>query len=197
MKKILSIVILSLFFSVAGYSQGDWNTIVTYNMGIPLGNTADFIGNTSFRGFMVEGDYFLEDEWTVGFITGIQTFYEEKGVQTRLRDNLTATGEEFRYLNSIPILVSGKYHFDRYNPISAHIGLGAGLYNMIETVEFAGIAFENRNWQIGFMPEIGVGFEMSPATHFFVAAQYNYYLESKDILSQSYIGINAGLRFLP
>lgn len=189
-------LVLSLLIGTA-FSQGDWNTIVTYNIAFPLGNTSDYIKNTSFRGFMVEGDHFIEDEWSVGFVSGIQVFYEELGVQTHQRDNITATGSEFRYINSIPILLTGKYHFDRYANIAPHVGLGMGLYHMIQTNEFAGIFFENRNWQFGLMPEVGVGFELSPSTHFFVASQYNYYLESKDIQSQSYITINTGFRFLP
>lgn len=171
--------------------------MVTYNIGLPVGNTSDFIGETSFRGVMVTGDYFLEDEWTVGFTAGIQTFYEELGRNTYSEGNVTATGDEFRYLTSAPFLVTGKYHFDRFNPISAHVGVGAGLYHMVQTVEFAGLFFEDRNWQLGFMPEAGVGIEMSASTDFYVAAQYNYYLESKDIMSQSYVAFNVGFRFKP
>jgi hypothetical protein len=75
--------------------------------------------------------------------------------------------------------------------------VGAGLYHMVQTVEFAGLFFEDRNWQLGFMPEAGLGIEMSASTDFYVAAQYNYYLESKDISSQSYIAFNVGFRFKP
>jgi len=196
MKKSFLTILISL--SIVGFSYGqDWNTMVTYNMGLPLGNTSDFIEEFSFRGVMVSGDYFIEDEWTVGFTAGLQTFYEELGRNTYTEGTLTATGDEFRYLTSVPFLVTGKYHLDRFNPVSAHIGVGAGLYNMIQTTEFAGISIEDRNWQIGFMPEVGVGLEMSASTDFYIAAQYNYYLESKDILSQTYIAFNVGLRFKP
>jgi len=171
--------------------------MVTYNMALPVGNTSDFIEEFSFRGVMVSGDYFIEDEWTVGFTAGIQTFYEELGRNTYTEGTVTATGDEFRYLTSAPFLVTGKYHFDRFNPISAHVGAGAGLYHMVQTSEFAGLFFEERNWQIGFMPELGVGIEMSASTDFYVAAQYNYYLESKDIMSQSYVAFNVGFRFKP
>ena len=192
---ILSIALCCSVFTLA--LAQDWNTMVTYNIGLPLGNTSDFIGETSFRGVMVTGDYFIEDEWSVGFTAGLQTFYEELGRNTYTEGTTTATGDEFRYLTSVPFLFTGKYHLDRFNPVSAHVGLGAGLYNMIQTSEFAGISLEDRNWQIGFMPEVGVGIEMSASTDFYLAAQYNYYLESKDILSQSYVAFNIGLRFKP
>lgn len=196
MKKILLTLFLSFTLIGFGFSQ-NWNTMVTYNIGLPLGNTSDFIGETSFRGVMVSGDYFIEDEWTFGFTAGIQTFYEELGKNTYTEGQITATGDEFRYLTSAPFLVTGKYHFDRYNPISAHVGLGTGLYHMVQTTEFAGLFFEERNWQFGFMPDVGVGIEISASTDFYVAAQYNYYLESKDIQSQSYVAFNVGLRFKP
>jgi opacity protein-like surface antigen len=196
MFKKLAIFIVGIAFCGSAIGQ-DWNTMVTYNIGLPVGNTSDFIGETSFRGVMVAGDYFIEDEWTVGFTAGIQTFYEELGRNTYTEGTVTATGDEFRYLTSAPFLVTGKYHFDRFNPISAHVGVGAGLYHMVQTVEFAGLFFEDRNWQLGFMPEAGLGIEMSASTDFYIAAQYNYYLESKDILAQSYIAFNIGFRFKP
>jgi hypothetical protein len=61
MKKNFLILLLSTALCSSAFSQ-DWNTMVTYNMGLPLGNTSDFIGEFSFRGVMVSGDYFLEDE---------------------------------------------------------------------------------------------------------------------------------------
>ncbi|MCA1761522.1 MAG: hypothetical protein ABR574_04900 [Cryomorphaceae bacterium] len=196
MKKISLTLFLS--FTVIGFAfSQDWNTMVTYNIGLPLGNTSDFIGETSFRGVMVSGDYFIEDEWSFGFTAGIQNFYEELGKNTYSERQITVTGDEFRYLTAAPFLFTGKYHFDRFNPISAHVGLGTGLYYMVQTTEFAGLFFEERNWQFGLMPDVGVGFELSPSTDFYVAAQYNYYLESKDILSQSYVAFNVGLRFKP
>lgn len=196
MKKHLFTLFLSITVASSVYCQ-DWNTMVTYNIGFPVGNTSDFIDKTSFRGVMVSGDYFIEDEWTVGFAGGIQNFYQEMGRTTYSEGNLYATGDEFRYLTAVPFMVTGKYHLDRFNPISPHIGLGVGMYNMIQTVEFAGIFVEERNWQIGFMPEVGLGIEMSPSTDFFIAGQYNYYLESKDITSLSYLTLNVGLRFIP
>jgi hypothetical protein len=196
MRTILTIFSV-LLLSFTSFSQGNWNTTLTYNIGFPVGNTTDFISQTSWRGIMIQGDYFVSDEFTVGFIFGLQTFYEELGRQTVTEGTITATGDQFNYLSSIPLLASGKYHFNRFGAITPHVGLGAGLYNMIQTVEFAGIQFESRNWQIGFMPNAGIGFELSPGTDFVIEAAYHNYLESKDIEAQSYFGLQVGLRWTP
>jgi outer membrane protein W len=192
------LIIISSFFVISiTYGQGDWNTIVTYNMAIPLGNTADYINEPSFRGVMVAGDYFLEDEWSVGFALGLQTFYKEMGRTTVTEGTTTLTGDQFRYLNSIPMLVTGKYHFDRFAPFTPHVGLGAGLYNMIQTVEFAGFEIRDSNWQIGISPEVGFGIALSPGADFYFSANYNSYFESKDIDAQSYLAFQVGFRFIP
>lgn len=196
MKRIL-LSIGTVCMSIAGFAQGEWATTITYNMAIPLGNTADFIDEGSFRGTMLACDYYLEDQWSLGFVIGIQTFYDELGKSTYERGTLTATGEQFRYLNSVPMLLTGKYHFNPFAVVTPHVGLGAGMYNMIQTVELGGLPLEYRNWQIGLMPEVGIGIELSPSTDFFLSANYNTYFKSKDIDAQSYLAFQVGLRFIP
>lgn len=191
----LSIVFCILAFSA--FSQGDGNTSVVYNVAIPMGNTSDYIDETSFRGVMIKGDYFIEDEWSFGFATGVQTFYQEMGTVSETRGTFTATGAQFRYLNSIPILLTAKYHYSRYGTFSPYAGLGAGLYYMNQTTKFAGLDFEKTDWKFGLQPEIGLGIELSPSTDFLLAVTYNTAFDSKEIDAQGYLGFQVGLTFAP
>ena len=183
--------------ALSAFSQGDGQTSVVYNMAIPMGNTSDYIDQTSFRGVMVKADYFLNDEFSVGFATGVQTFYQDMGTVSETRGKLTATGSQFRYLNSIPLLVTAKYHVNRYATFKPYAGLGAGLYYMNQTVKFAGLDFAQHNWKFGLQPEVGLGMRLSPSTDFLIAATYNTAFKTEDIVAQSYLGIQIGLCFKP
>ncbi len=195
--KYLSTIVLYMLLSDAALGQGRANTSVLYGIGIPSGTTADFIDETSFRGILLNVDYFIEDEWSIGFATGVQTFYQEFGTVTESRGTLSATGAKYNYLNSIPLLFTGRYHLNRFGAITPHVGLGAGLYHTIQTVKFAGIDLEERDWQFGLQPELGCGFELSPGADFYLAATYNGSFDSSDIDGQGYIGFQAGFRFVP
>src|SRR5690606_38167018 len=113
------------------------------------------------------------------------------------RGTFTATGDRFRYLNTLPLLFTGKYHFSRYGAVTPHAGLGVGFYYMNQTTKFAGIDFIATDWKFGLQPEVGLGFELSSSTDFVVGATYNAAFNSKDINAQGYLGIQAGLRFVP
>lgn len=196
MKKI-SLLIAFVAIASAGFGQGRATTSVQYNVALPLGNTSDYIDETSFRGVMMDVDYFIEDEWTLGFAIGIQTFYQEDGKVSETIGTLTATGERYKYLNSIPLLFSAKYHLSRYGAVTPHAGLGLGFYYMNQTTKFAGLDFESTDWKFGLRPEVGLGIELSPSTDVIVGVTYNSAFNSKDIDAQSYLGIQAGLRFVP
>ncbi len=77
MKKILTIT-ACLFFSVAVFGQykgGLWS--YTYDMSFGLGETSDFIGAASFRGFSLAGSGFVTDQISLGGSFGWHTFYEK------------------------------------------------------------------------------------------------------------------------
>jgi opacity protein-like surface antigen len=194
MKKLLFILAL---IPLCSFGQGDGMTSVMYSVAIPMGTSADYIGETSFRGFAVTGDYFLDDEWSLGFSTGVQTFYEELGTQSYSLETLTVTGEEFRYINMIPAIMMGKYHFDRYGVVTPHIGFGAGFHWVDERREFAGFQFEESSFRFGIQPEAGVGFEISPSTDLLFVSTYHQSFESKNLQAHSFLAFQLGLRWLP
>ncbi len=196
MKKIIW-TIGFLAISALVFGQGRAHTTLYYSVGLPLGATSDYIEETSFRGFSVYGDFFIEDEWSLGFGTGVQTYYEDLGKVTETRENITVTGKEYRYINQFPFLFTAKYHVNRFASITPHFGLGAGFYYNIQTLEFAGIVVDDNEWQFGFQPEAGLGIELSPSTDFIIGATYNYAFDSKDIDGLSSLGFHAGLRFIP
>lgn len=196
MKKLLFIALL---FGVSNLAigQGKTSTTLYYTMAVPLGNTADYISQTSFRGFMVYFDTYIEDEFSLGFHSGIQVFYEDMGQQSREIGTGTVTGRTYHYINQIPLLVTGKYHFARFASITPHVGLGTGFYVTIQTLEMGGYQLEETDWQFGFQPEAGLGIELSPSTDFIMGVAYNHGFNSSDIDAMKSIAFNVGFRFAP
>jgi outer membrane protein W len=168
-----------------------------YSIAQPLGNTADYIGETSFRGFAVYGDFFVNDMVSLGFSTGIQTFYEEMGTVSVTENTLTVTGAQFRYLNMIPVIFMGKYHFNRFSMLTPHVGLGLGFNWVGQRVEFAGIQFNEDAFPFAIQPEAGLGIELSPRTDFVISVTYHQSFEARDIDAQSFLAGQVGLRFIP
>lgn len=196
MKKLLFIAILFGVSSMA-IGQGRTSTTMFYTVAIPLGETADYISETSFRGFSIYLDHFVEDEFSIGFYSGLQTFYKDMGQQSRQVESATVTGRTYHYINQIPLFITGKYHFARFASITPHIGIGTGFNITIQTLEMGGYQLEETDWQFGFQPEAGVGIELSPSTDFIIGVAYNQGIKSSDIAAMSSVAFNVGLRFVP
>ena len=53
---------------------------ITYDMSLPMGETSDYVGQFSARGFGFEGRSFLSDNTAIGGSFGWHVFYERLGV---------------------------------------------------------------------------------------------------------------------
>jgi hypothetical protein len=66
MRKIIYIISIIALLSSSGFSQSLFS--VSYDIGLPMGNTSDYIGNPSFRGCGIEARAFINDNLTYGRI---------------------------------------------------------------------------------------------------------------------------------
>lgn len=194
MKKISIILILIAvpFISMAQLSMFNLN----YSMAVPMSETSDYIGNTSFRGVSFEGRAFLNDNISVGGYIGWNVFDETKHNANFSGNGVDVHGTQFRFLNVLPIQVIGHYYiggeFDRITP---YVGLGVGTTHSLQRVEIGLVAFENNNWHLGFSPEVGVYIPVNYNLGFNVTARYDYAVESNSS-TYSNLTINVGLSFL-
>ena len=106
----------------------DYYSSVNYGIAIPLGETADFISNTSFRGFSFEFGRFFTDEISVGFLFAWNVFNESFPRDTYEFDNLALTGDLYRYINAFPLMAIGHYHFMPESRLNPYLGLASGAY---------------------------------------------------------------------
>ena len=191
MKHIL-IVLAALLISVASYSQGFYS--LDYTMSFGLGETDNYINNTSFRGITFEGRGFISDNISLGGVFTWSTFYEELPDESFTEDNMTIHGTQYRYLNAFPILAQAHYYLSTEEDKPwVYMGFGTGAYKIIQRTEAGVWASEQNNWHFGISPEIGMFYPVSNSAGINVSLRYHYVLKTSETTDQSWLGLNVGI----
>ncbi|HET6539868.1 MAG TPA: outer membrane beta-barrel protein [Chryseolinea sp.] len=168
-----------------------------YAINFPLGNTADYIGATSFRGISLDYRYNLQPNIAIGVGTGWYTFYEQKDYGTYNNDDgsLAISGLQYRYINSAPILFVGDYYFSPEEKFSPFVGLGIGItYNEVRT-QMSQYYVNTDSWQFSLAPEVGVMVAGTTGVSGFLSARYNSNFKTSELDAQSYLTLNVGVMF--
>jgi hypothetical protein len=191
---IISLIFLlpALTFAQDGYTyQG-----LTYSMAIPLAGTADYIDAGSFRGFNYEGYRELSPKFAVGWLFGWNVFHTELRNETYVDDNLTITGNQFRYQNEFPMLVRGLYLLGTPAGIRPFLGAGIGVIYNIRRTDIGLYSLKTDAWHFSMSPEIGI---MIPVreSQITTSIRYNYGVKARDLGAQSYISFNMGFMLVP
>jgi opacity protein-like surface antigen len=193
------LIILTVFSLVLTTQQTLAQSTFTtqYAINFPLGNTADYIGATSFRGISLDYRYQIQPNIAIGIGTGWYTFYEQKDYGTYNNDDgsLAVSGVQYRYINSAPILLVGDYYFSPDEKFSPFVGLGMGVtYNEVQT-HMSQYYVETDTWQFSLTPEAGVRVEGTTGVSGFLSVRYNNNFETSELDTQSYLTLNVGVMF--
>lgn len=167
-----------------------------YDVSVPLGNTNDFITQTSPRGFSLSAGHNFTPHFGLGVKAGLQSFYEELSKDTYTEDNVTLYGKQFRYINSIPILVHAHYHFLPEARANPYVALGVGAYSFQKRIDLGLYTTTNEFvWNFGLQPEVGILLPLADKMKINVNARYNHVFANQSIDVQSYLSIGVGLFF--
>lgn len=190
------ITLISLIVAAnAAYAQS--TMAVQYSMNFPMGDTQDFVGEPSFRGFTIDYRYHITPEIAVGASAAWYTFYERKDYDTyTTSDNtISASGIQYRYLNSMPLLFVGDYYFNADQQLSPFVGLAIGTtYNRLDN-EMGLYDVNVDSWHFTLAPEAGLRYGVGDEVWGFVSARYNNSFETKELDAQSYLTVNVGVMF--
>lgn len=197
MKKIRYIVLgISLMAGLNCAGQAvDYHSTVNYGISVPLGGTGDFISNTSFRGFSFEFGRFFDEEISVGFLFAWSVFNESFPRDSYEYEDLTLTGNLYRYINAFPLMAMGRYYFSPDSKFRPYVGLASGAYVINSVSDFGVHRFENKNWHFGLAPEAGIIIGMGTEAYFNLGARYNYAFKSGGD-THSWLGVQAGVTFI-
>jgi len=203
--KLTSILIAlcSLFMVNSGTAQtGIW--AFSYDVAFPLGETSDYIDKTSWRGFTVQGRHFINSNISIGGSFSWQVFNQrlsetvEFSFQPEDAErpiNGTLSGEQFRYINTLPIMVNAHYYMGDALPgaLRPYAGLSVGAAPTKSRVEIGLLAIDEFNWHLAFAPEAGVLIPIGTGLDFIGAVKYNFALKANDSINHSYFNIQVGL----
>lgn len=191
MKKIIFFILFTGLTSIASAQSSLFG--MSYQMSFGTGETGDYIANTSFRGMEMEGRWFIDDLLTVGVGWNWSVFYEElKGVTVET-GNLALTGNQYRYINAFPFLVTAHHYFSEDMDVpNAFVGLGAGAFRVLQRTSMGIYSIENKSWNFGLVPEAGVTFPVSFNTWFKVSLKYNHAFKTSETIDYTYFSLNVG-----
>ncbi len=200
MTLIISLLGFLLLPGLAGSAQaarhvayvGDNLWLGSYNVSIPLSDTKDYIGQTSWLGFTVEARHFLKPNATVGLLTGWTTIYN-KSYRVSQTGSTTVSGVQARYLNIFPLLANGYFYFGDRDTPSFYLGGGVGTYWIERRTEVGLYAFTENDWHFGVAPEIGIAFPHG-RTSIVLSARYNHAFAAGSVNQQSWLSLGLGFQ---
>jgi outer membrane protein W len=174
---------------VAAQRPGEWATSLAYSPVMGLGETKDFIDGLSWRGMTLDFEKGVTDSFTIGGSAGWHVLADESSGTSKFEGG-AATGTAFRYMNSVPLLLTANYFAGRAGTTRPFIGIGAGTF-WVENRTDAGVFFsEESNWHPGLMGEAGVSIQREDGT-MTLSARYNYARETNDV-EHTYLTFSVG-----
>ncbi len=175
--------------------EWDWATSMHYSFGIPTADLKDFTDNTSARGIIFEARNFRNDQFSIGFSLGWQVF-KDRLEDTFSEEGRDVTGTQVRYVNTLPIMVTGHYYLGDPGGVRPYLGAGVGTVHSLQRVDVGLFSIQNNNWHFGFYPEVGVYIPVSFDMGINLAAKYNYALGTSESIDYSYLALSVGFTLL-
>lgn len=178
MKKLLIIAIC--LFGLSPFLKAQILNL-NYQISVPFGDVKDFTNKASFRGFDIEYHHFLGERFSIGAAIGWDVYYKDKKNTTgnfrfNNNDNIyTITGNQYRYINTVPMLAIGRYYFtDNTTAVRPFIGLGVGTSWTEKRLEVGQFSSTISRWQFALAPEVGMYIPVNNQFGFNIGARYNY-----------------------
>jgi hypothetical protein len=188
----LLLVLPSMVFAQDGYTyQG-----LTYSMSVPMVGTEDYIDAGSYRGINYEGYHELSPKIAVGWLFGWNVFHAELRNETYTNDNVTITGNQFRYQNEFPMLVRGMYLFGQPGAIRPWMGAGIGVIYNVRRTDIGLYSLKTDAWHFSMSPELGLMIPVGEA-YITTSIRYNYGVKARELGQQSYFSFNLGFMLVP
>ncbi len=170
---------------------------MTYNMAVPLGESADFIDKYSWGAMGLEWKKMTNENVAVGVNLSWQIFSQkvDHGTIEIPELNASISGSQLRYFNYFPFTLTGSYHFNPQGKIIPFVGAGAGLYRVLQRFDISGFAYDQNTWNFGLYPEVGILIPSGGSADFFVNSKYHYILPVDGGITHSYLNINVGFSY--
>jgi len=196
MKKAL-IFILVISLAVPGIVKAQSGyTSFQYQIGFATGDLGDYIGKTSFRGAVFDYQRNLSSSMSMGLELAWSTFYEKKDYDTYTVEPYSISGIQYRYSNMFPMLLTAEYYFIPEGTVEPYFNLGIGTMYTIRATDMGMWRLEEKAWQFGLKPELGVIYDVGMNASVKLEAKYYMGIGGSKLENQSFFALSAGMVFL-
>lgn len=176
----------------SGAQAQQWYGAVSYGMSAPVSDTKAFTRGTSWRNFGVDLVAIVNPNTTVGVSFAWNVFNEVTGTVSSI-DGTEISGTQFRYINSLPMLVTVREYFRTPGGARPFIGVGVGPHLVKQRVDVGLWTVSENTWHFGVAPEVGLLMPVGPTVSWFADVKYNYAASAGDPgRRHSYFAFNIG-----
>jgi opacity protein-like surface antigen len=189
MKKLYTILIIVLI-ATQGFAQKDI-FYLNYSPSIPLGETSDYTSEMTWRGFGFGYGKFINQNIAIGIDLSWSVYDEQFENETLIYNNLTITGLQNRYINTVPLHLTVQYYIGE-SDLKFLVGAGIGTSWTEKITEMGIYSLTNSEWQFSMAPEIGVVYSLTDKIQPFFKLKYFYSTKNKDFESVSHLNFVIG-----
>ena len=181
-----------------GPGRAAWLAGMTWDVGIPAGDTRDFLTEPSYLGLGVSFGRSVPSP-SARLYTGItwqwNPFLEDSRESLSVPD-FDVTGDHSRRIWLSPFLAEMGYDYTwKAGPRRAKFfwRLGAGVYYIRKKVEAGITGYEETDWQVGVSPEAGLRVPLLFGLEAGVSARYHFILDTGVLDDQAYLTFRFGM----
>ncbi len=171
---------------------------VTYQLGIPIGNTYNYISDVEWRGIGVDLGWMIKPTFSIGLALGWNVFYQNLTTTINYLPGVSKAGfavygNQDRSFNFFPILAAFRWVPKLKNDVRPFLGVDVGIYITAQQLGIGLYSYSTTQVQFGVAPELGVIIPVNEGLGVQLSTRYNMAFHSGSIDFQQWLGIYAGL----
>ena len=147
--------------------------------------------NASWRGINLEYKKAVKENVTAGLSFGWHVF-DEQTDEVLSGFGVDISGDQFRYINSFPLLANVSYFLGKPGGVRPFIGADVGVYIMEHRLDIGLYSIHETNAHFGFGPEAGFAYPIKPNMSLLLTGRYNYALSAGSVDTQQYLNFGIG-----
>lgn len=172
--------------------RGDWFGFY-YGFSFPFNDTEKYISNTSWLGLGMEyrrwaGKFLTYSGW-VGW-----NFFDERTDEIIVIEHGAASGNQFRYLNYVPIMAGAQFYLGGDGSFRPYLGISGGAVYRRQRLDLGLFTVREEDWHGSIVPEFGVMLPLS-GIRLPIHLRYVYMIPNKDKKDWSYLSLNFEILF--
>ena len=168
-----------------------WNSL-TYQPALPLANTEEFTSGFNWRGIGYDLKKFVKPNLALGLSLGWHVF-DEQTDEVVSAFGVDVSGDQFRYINSFPILVNATYFLGTPGRPRPYVSGNIGVYVMEHRLDIGLYSLHETNVHFGLAPEAGIAIPVRENLAAVLNGRYNYAFSAGVVQDQSYVTFGIGL----